>query len=105
MTSRIDFTSMPTVCSALIADSRPDPGPFTRTSTDRRPLASRAWLWDAVAPLPTVADRLEAHSRVWAVESGSDSTDVTELRSLGYTVERAIPVHRTVVYELVKEGS
>lgn len=71
----------------------------------KRPLASRAWLWDAVAPLPTVADRLEAHSRVWAVESGSDSTDVTELRSLGYTVERAIPVHRTVVYELVKEGS
>jgi len=33
--SRIDFTSMPTVCSARIADSRPDPGPFTLTSTDR----------------------------------------------------------------------
>ena len=28
MTSRIDFTSRPTVCSARIADSRPAPGPF-----------------------------------------------------------------------------
>src|SRR3989442_2567552 len=37
VTSRIDFTSMPTVCSARIADSRPDPGPFTRTSTERNP--------------------------------------------------------------------
>src|SRR5262249_21689537 len=37
VTSRIDFTSMPTVCSARIADSRPDPGPLTRTSTDRSP--------------------------------------------------------------------
>src|SRR5262245_1082668 len=37
VTSRIDFTSRPTVCSARIADSRPDPGPLTRTSSDRMP--------------------------------------------------------------------
>src|SRR5262249_17785962 len=37
VTSRIDFTSSPTVCSARIADSRPEPGPFTRTSSDRMP--------------------------------------------------------------------
>ena len=37
VTSRIDFTSNPTVCSARIADSRPDPGPFTRTSSERMP--------------------------------------------------------------------
>src|SRR5262249_32093235 len=37
VTSRIDFTSRPTVCSARIADSRPEPGPFTRTSSDRMP--------------------------------------------------------------------
>src|SRR6058998_2098560 len=37
VTSRIDFTSSPTVCSARIADSRPDPGPLTRTSSDRIP--------------------------------------------------------------------
>src|SRR5262245_61379639 len=28
---------MPTVCNARIADSRPAPGPFTRTSTERSP--------------------------------------------------------------------
>jgi mannosyltransferase len=71
----------------------------------KRPLFERADLWDVVAPLPAIADRVEAHSRVWVVESGDDSTDVAELRSLGYTVERRIPVHRTVIYELVKEGS
>src|SRR5688500_15769379 len=37
VTSRIDFTSMPIVCSARMADSRPEPGPFTRTSTERTP--------------------------------------------------------------------
>src|SRR6185295_12602964 len=37
VTSRMDFTSMPTVCSARIADSRPEPGPFTRTSSERIP--------------------------------------------------------------------
>src|SRR6266545_8226993 len=37
VTSRIDFTSKPTVWSARIADSRPEPGPFTRTSSDRMP--------------------------------------------------------------------
>src|SRR4249920_4219294 len=37
VTSRIDFTSMPTVCRARIADSRPEPGPFTRTSSERMP--------------------------------------------------------------------
>src|SRR6266550_3485376 len=37
VTSRIDFTSRPTVCSARMADSRPEPGPFTRTSSDRIP--------------------------------------------------------------------
>src|SRR4029077_5369881 len=44
VTSRIDFTSRPTVCSARIADSRPEPGPLTRTSSDRIPTV--------FAPLP-----------------------------------------------------
>ena len=38
VTSRIDFTSMPTVCSARIADSRPEPGPLTRTSSRAQPV-------------------------------------------------------------------
>ena len=42
MTSRIDFTSMPIVCSARIADSRPAPGPLTCTSTLRMPNALAA---------------------------------------------------------------
>jgi mannosyltransferase len=71
----------------------------------KRPLASRAWLWDAVAPLPAVTGRLQSHTRVWAVESGGDMADVAELRSIGYSVERVIPVHRTIIYELVKEGT
>ena len=37
VTSRIDFTSMPTVWSARTADSRPAPGPVTLTSTERSP--------------------------------------------------------------------
>src|SRR5512136_561056 len=37
VTSRIDFTSRPTACSARIADSRPAPGPLTLTSTERMP--------------------------------------------------------------------
>src|SRR5258708_31503938 len=43
VTSLIVFTSRPAAASARIADSRPDPGPFTRTSTERMPW-SRAWL-------------------------------------------------------------
>src|SRR4029079_7258217 len=39
VTSRIDFTSRPIVCSARIADSRPAPGPLTRTPSDRMPNA------------------------------------------------------------------
>src|SRR3954447_17509715 len=39
VTSRITRTSMPAVDSARTALSRPDPGPDTRTSTDRSPLS------------------------------------------------------------------
>ena len=39
VTSLIDRTSMPAVDSARTADSRPDPGPLTRTSTVRNPLS------------------------------------------------------------------
>ena len=37
MTSRIDFTCRPAATSAWIADSRPEPGPCTRTCTRRTP--------------------------------------------------------------------
>src|SRR5919204_679962 len=71
VTSRIDFTSSPTVCRARTADSRPDPGPFTRTSSDRIPTAfaafpalSAAWvaangvpLRDPLKPMPPALDQ------------------------------------------------
>ena len=37
VTSRIERTSSPAAARARTADSRPDPGPATRTSTERRP--------------------------------------------------------------------
>src|SRR5690349_10955059 len=37
VTSLMDFTSIPAVERARTADSRPLPGPLTRTSTERRP--------------------------------------------------------------------
>src|SRR6201986_4023568 len=49
VTSRIERTSIPAAASARIADSRPEPGPATRTSTERRP-----WSRAAVAA-PTAA--------------------------------------------------
>src|SRR5690242_17192758 len=39
VTSRIARTSIPAVDRARTADSRPEPGPLTRTSTDRNPLS------------------------------------------------------------------
>ncbi len=42
VTSRILTTSSPHAESALIAASRPDPGPFTNTSTDFNPCTSAA---------------------------------------------------------------
>src|SRR3954470_24651781 len=43
VTSRMERTSMPAAARARMADSRPEPGPETRTSTERRP-CSRARL-------------------------------------------------------------
>src|SRR5690242_19555522 len=43
VTSLIERTSIPAAASARMADSRPEPGPATRTSTERRPW-SRAML-------------------------------------------------------------
>src|SRR6201996_7673093 len=42
VTSRMLRTSIPAVARARIADSRPEPGPETRTSTERRPWSRAA---------------------------------------------------------------
>lgn len=43
VTSRMVAISNPTVDNALIADSRPPPGPFTKTSTRRSPRSYASW--------------------------------------------------------------
>src|SRR6185369_275848 len=48
VTSRIDVTRIPACATARMADSRPPPGPFTRTSTSRIP-ASAAFLAASLA--------------------------------------------------------
>lgn len=61
-------------------------------------------LWDTVAPLSRVTQRLAGTGTVWAMEMKSGGTsvpaDVTELERLGFRVQHEYPVHRTVVYEL-----
>ena len=67
----------------------------------QRPLAATTRLWDSVAPIEEV-DGVRAHARVWAVVVGREGPALDTLGSLGFSVERAIPVNRVVVYELVK---
>src|SRR5436190_143489 len=55
VTSRIDRTSRPAVCSARIADSRPEPGPLTSTSHER---------------MPNVLAALVALSAAWVAANG-----------------------------------
>jgi mannosyltransferase len=69
----------------------------------RLPYTSRNWLWDKVAPLDEALPKVATHQRIWVVELGSDVTGVNAVRGLGFTVNRALPVHRTTVYELVKD--
>jgi mannosyltransferase len=68
------------------------------------PYAQRTRLWDRVAPLTEVEASLAHHRVVWAVElSGSASSDVSVLESLGYDVTAVHPIHRTNVVELVRQ--
>ncbi|MCD2441541.1 hypothetical protein LQ757_04535 [Agromyces sp. SYSU K20354] len=67
----------------------------------RAPLATTTGLWDSVTPLDEVDDVRE-HARVWAVMEGRHGPELETLRSIGFSVERAIPVNRVVIYEMVK---
>lgn len=73
------------------------------------PYWQRAGLWDKVAPVSQVGGALATTDTVWDVElAGSESTaghsNVHDLERLGFTVIRQIPVHRSIVYELVREA-
>jgi mannosyltransferase len=65
------------------------------------PHADRAGLWDTVHPLARVSSELAP--RIWDLEYGADQANILELERLGYSVERALPVHRTVIYELERQ--
>jgi mannosyltransferase len=67
----------------------------------RRPLAATTRLWDSVAPIEEI-DGVRTHARVWVVVVGRKGPELDTLRSLGFSVERGIPVNRVVVYEMVK---
>ncbi|AZH82410.1 hypothetical protein EAO79_05480 [Plantibacter sp. PA-3-X8] len=62
----------------------------------------RPELWDLAAPLSEIHDRLIGHDTVWVVEGSSTSPNVADLEALGYHVEQRIPVHRSIVFELVR---
>lgn len=63
----------------------------------------RPELADLAAPLADLHDELAGHPRVWAVEGSDAAPDVADLEALGYRVERVFPVHRSTVYELVRD--
>ncbi|MGV8895373.1 MAG: glycosyltransferase family 39 protein [Rhodoglobus sp.] len=69
------------------------------------PFDQRALLWDEVAPIRATATQL-AHSRsVWAVElahGGTVPSDVDYLDSLGFDVASTTLIHRTTIYQLVR---
>lgn len=70
------------------------------------PAADGPSLWDRVSPLDTIGATIASHPVVWAVEAKhSSSTDLAILAGLGYEVIDTITLHRTVLYELVKESS
>lgn len=67
------------------------------------PYSKRTMLWDRVATLPDIADIARRQHRIWAVELDGDITEVDQLRGLGFRVHSKLAVHRTTIYELVKE--
>src|SRR5262245_27974722 len=75
VTSSIVFTIMPAVCRAVIALSRPEPGPFTRTSSSLTPnfAAFSAACWPAHCPAKGVLLRLPLNPQVPALAQQSES--------------------------------
>src|SRR5687768_2576327 len=69
VTSSIVFTVIPAVCNAVIALSRPDPGPFTRTSNSLTPYlaAFSPACWPAHCPANGVLLRLPLKPQVPAL--------------------------------------
>lgn len=72
----------------------------------RSSYSDQAGLWDIVWPVSAIAGSLASYSTVWYIDLKSTTSTVnrTELGSLGFTLARTIPIHRSVVYEFVREN-
>lgn len=100
-----DETVRPSRKPRLAADLYPDQITGLVNLQLVTPYWKRAGLWDRVAQLDSLGQPLGHQTVVWAVElRGSSSTDQIVLEKLGFTLERTIPVHRTVIYKFVKES-
>lgn len=97
-----DETIKPSRKPRLALDLYPDAFRGLDDVALRTPFAQLTWLWDSVAPLSAVSDAVRAHRVVWVVET-TGRTELDQVLALGYRVEKVIPVHRTVVYEVTKE--
>src|SRR4051812_20688895 len=84
VTSSIDLMVMPAACSAVIALSRPLPGPLTRTSSSRTPNleAFSAHCWAAIWPAKGVLLRLPLKPLVPALAQHSASPLVSVIVTL-----------------------
>lgn len=76
--------------------------------TLRTPYTQRSGIWDSVWPIAAIAPALKSTRTVWDLElttpgSTAVPANIVALERLGYTISRQIPVHRTVVYELIRE--
>lgn len=64
-------------------------------------------LWDRVAPLTSVRERLAGIVTVWALETtmsdeSAANSDLHVLQHDGFSIARKITVHRTIVYEFTR---
>ncbi len=69
------------------------------------PFSKHTGLWDRVTPNRDTVGRIDRFEDVWAVELPTGSgvpADISLLNAMGYEVESASRIHRTVVYHLVK---
>jgi len=76
--------------------------------TLRTPYTRRSGIWDSVSSIAEIAPSVNGISTVWDLElstpaSSSTPVNVLAIERLGYSISRQLPVHRTVVYELIRE--
>src|SRR2546426_914007 len=104
-------TSKPAVASARMADSRPDPGPLTRTSTVRRPtsLAFEAAVIDACCaakgvPLRAPGTLPGARVGVGALPANRETAPVPQ-PAIGAHLDVPLDIHRDFLAQVAFDGA